>query len=85
MFYFLEDFHYASYADDPTRYNEDKSTRFIVKDLEQLSSIIFKWLNENHMRGNTDKNHFLVSSNLELPGTTIDSSQGDSIVTSLIV
>ena len=58
MFYFLEDFHYANYADDSTRYNGDKSTGFIVNDLEQLSSIIFKWLNENHMRGNTDKNHF---------------------------
>ena len=30
MFYFLEDFHYANYADDSTRYNEDKCTGFIV-------------------------------------------------------
>ena len=63
MFYLLEDFHYANYADDSTRYNEDKSTGFIVNDLEQWSSIIFKWPNENHMKGNNDKNHFLVSSN----------------------
>ena len=35
MFYFLEDFHYANYVDDSTRYNQDKSTGFIVNDLEQ--------------------------------------------------
>ena len=71
MFYFLEDFHYANYVDDSTRYNGDKSTGFIVNDLEQLSSIIFKWLYKNHMKGNTDKNHFLASSNSELPSGLI--------------
>ena len=71
MFYFLEDFQYANYADDSTRYNGDKSTGFIVNDLEQLSSIIFNWLYENHVKGNTDKNHFLVSSNLEVPSGLI--------------
>ena len=32
---------------------------------------IFKWFNKNHMKGNADKNHFLVSSNLELPSGLI--------------
>ena len=35
MFYFLKDFHDANYAADSTRYNEDKSSGFIVNDLEQ--------------------------------------------------
>ena len=35
MFYFLEDFHYANYADDSTQCNQDKGTGFIVNDLEQ--------------------------------------------------
>ena len=63
MFYFLEEFHYANYEDDLRPYSEKKNTGFIVNNLEQSSSIIFKWLNDNRMKGNTGKNNFLVSSN----------------------
>ena len=45
------------------RYSEDKNTGFIVNDLEQWLSIIFMRLHDNHLKGNTGKNHFLVSSN----------------------
>ena len=63
MFYFLKDSHYANYADDSTPYRENKSTGFISNDLEQSSSITFKYRNDNRMKGNTGKSHFLVSSN----------------------
>ena len=46
-------------------YSEDKITGFIVNDLEQSLSIIFMWLHNNHMKGNTGKNYFLVSSNFK--------------------
>ena len=39
MFYFLENFHFATYANDSAWYNEEKSTGFIVNDLEQWFSI----------------------------------------------
>ena len=45
MFYFLEDFDIANYADD-------------------LSSILFKWLNNNYMKVNTGWSHLLVSWNV---------------------
>ena len=64
MFYFLEDFDIANCADDSTPYNADKNIEFIINNLEQSSSIIFKWLNDNHMKVNTDKSHLLVSRNV---------------------
>ena len=39
MFYFLEEIHYASYADYSVPYSKSKSTGFIANDLEQSSSI----------------------------------------------
>ena len=64
MFYFLEDFDIANYADDSTPYNADKNIEFVVNNLEHSSSILFKWLNDNYMKVNTDKSHLLVSGNV---------------------
>ena len=47
MFYFLEDSDIANYADNSTQYNADKNIEFVVTNLEQLSSILFKWPNDN--------------------------------------
>ena len=41
MFYFLEDFDIASYADYSTQYNVDKNVEFVVNNLEHSSSIVF--------------------------------------------
>ena len=64
MFYFLEDFDIANYADDSTPYNANKNIELVVNNLEQSSSILFKWLNDNYMKVNTDKSHLLVSGNV---------------------
>ena len=64
MFYFLEDFDIANYGDDSTPYNADKNIEFVVNNLEQSSSILFKWLNGNCMKVNTDNIHLLVSGNV---------------------
>ena len=64
MFYFLEDFDIANYADDSTPYNADKNIEFVVNNLEQSSSILFKWLSNNYMKVNTNKSHLLVSRNV---------------------
>ena len=63
-FYFLEDFDIANYGDDSTPYNADKNLEFVVNNLEQSSSILFKWLNNNYMKVNTDESHLLVSGNV---------------------
>ena len=49
MFYFLEDYDIANYADDSTPYNDDKNVESVVNNLEHSSSILFKWLNDNYM------------------------------------
>ena len=64
MFYFLEEFDIASYAGDSTPYTAVKNIEFVVNNLEQSSSILFKWLNNNYMKVNTGKSHLLVSGNV---------------------
>ena len=64
MFYFLEDFDIANYADDSTPYNADKNVEFVVNNLEYSSSILFKWLNDNYVKLNTGKSHLVVSGNV---------------------
>ena len=64
MIYFLEDFDIVNYADESTRYNADKNIEFVVNNLEHLSSILFKWLNDNSLKLNTGKSHLLVSGNV---------------------
>ena len=49
MFYSLEDFDIAIYADDSTQYNADKNIELVVNNLEHSSSILFKWLSDNYM------------------------------------
>ena len=77
MFYFLEDFDTANYADDSTPYSGAKSAEFVVSNLEQSSTILFKWLNNNYMKVNTGKSHLLLSGNSRAT-TTIDNSYIES-------
>ena len=64
MFYFLEDFDIANHAEDSTPYNADKNAESVFNNLEHLSSIIFKWFNDNYMKVNTSISHLLVSGNV---------------------
>ena len=77
MFYFLEDFDIANYADDSTPYCAGKSTEFVVNNLEQSSTILFEWLNNNYMKVNTGKSHLLLSGNSRATAT-IDNSYIES-------
>ena len=67
-FYFLlwYDFDIANYADDSTPHCAGKSAELIVNNLEQLSRILFEWLNNNHMKVNTGKRHPYFQVILEL-------------------
>ena len=66
MFYFLEGFDIASYADGTTPYCAGKSAEFVVNNLEQSSTILSEWLNNNYIKVNTGKSHLLLSGVLEL-------------------
>ena len=65
MFYFLEGFDIANYADDSTPYCAES----VVNNLEHSSTILFKWLNNNYMKVNTGKSHLLLSGNSRATAT----------------
>ena len=76
MSYFLEDFDIASYADDSPLYCVGKSAEFVVNNLEQLSTILFEWLNNNYMEVNTSKIHLSLSGTSRATAT-IDNSYNE--------
>ena len=66
MFYFLENYELANYADDSTPYIAKRNHKLVIEELETSSSILFKWLQTNYMKVNTDKSHLLLSGNVSL-------------------
>ena len=66
MFYFLEDYGIANYADDSTPYSAESNHKLVIEELEKSSSILFIWLPTNYMKVNTDKSHLLLSGNTKL-------------------
>ena len=63
MFYFLEEHEIANYADDSTPFSAKRNHQLVIEELENSSSILFKWLKTNYMKVNTDKSHLLLSGN----------------------
>ena len=66
MFYFLDNFDIANYADDSTPFSAKKTHKCVLDELELSSSILFKWLRNNYMKANTDKSHILLSGKTKL-------------------
>ena len=66
MFYFLEGFQVANYADDTTPFSDGKDNDCVIQNIEQSSSALFEWLKKNYMKINTDKSHLLMSGNLKV-------------------
>ena len=66
MFYFMEDYEIANYADDSTPFSDQCSHQAVIEDLEKSSAILFNWLKSNYMKVNTDKSHLLLSGNIKL-------------------
>ena len=63
MFFIIEDTDIASYANDKTPYVVADNIDGVIKILEEISEILFKWFNDNLMKINVDKCHLLVSAN----------------------
>ena len=66
MFFFLENYEIANYADDSTPFSAKCSHQAVIEDLEKSSAILFNWLKSNYMEVNTDKSHLLLSGNIKL-------------------
>ena len=61
MFYFMEDFEIANYADDSTPFSAKLDHKSVVEELEISSSVLFTWFRKNYMKANTEKSHLLLS------------------------
>ena len=61
IFYFIEDFETANYADDLTPFNAKLNHQSVVEELKILSSVLFTWLWNNYVNVNTEKSHLLLS------------------------
>ena len=88
MFYLLEDFGVANYADDSTPYCSGVDYEGVSKNLEKSSAILFKWLNDNYMKINTDKSHLIMSGNAKvtanIDGNFIESENQQELLGILI-
>ena len=63
LFFIIEDAGIASYADDNIPYLKADNIDGALKSLEEASEILFKGFNDNLMKINADKCHFLVTTN----------------------
>ena len=83
MFYFLEDYEIANYADDTTPYSAQRNYQFVIEELEKSSEILFKWLGNDFMKVNTDKSHLLLSENTKrasnIDNNTLESEYETSV------
>ena len=66
MFYFMEDFEIANYADNLTPFSAKLNHESVVEELEISSSVLFTWLQNNYMKTNTEKSHLLLSGSNKL-------------------
>ena len=61
FFLFTNDIYIASYAADNTPYETPSKTNLATEKLEQCSDSLFTWFQNNGMKANHVKCHFLVS------------------------
>ena len=66
IFYFLKDYEIPNHADDTEPYSAQRNHQFVIEELEKFSAIPFKWLGNNCIKVNSDKNHLLLSGNTKL-------------------
>ena len=88
MFYFMEDYEIANYADDSTPFSAKPDHKSVVQELEVSSSILFTWLRNNYMKANTDKSHLLLSGNSNLTANidgNIIESEGNQVLLGITI
>ena len=59
MLLFCNDKYFASYADDNTPYCIGNTPEEVINQLDKSSKSIFEWFENNGMKVNPDKCHFL--------------------------
>ena len=57
----MNDVEFASYADDNTPFFVGDDLNDVILKLQNASKTLFKWFNDNQMKANPDKCHFICS------------------------
>ena len=66
LFLIHSDIDIANFADDNTPYLSAKNVEDFIEYLERASVSLFRWFENNLLKGNADKCHFLVSTSQEI-------------------
>ena len=66
LFLIHSDIDIANFADDNTPYLSAKNVEDVIESLERASVSLFRWLENNLLKGNVDKCHFFVSTSQEV-------------------
>ena len=66
LFLITDDFEMANYADDTTPYVCGIDITSVIKSLENAAEIVFTWFKNNHMKGNKDKYHVVLSTHEDM-------------------
>ena len=61
IFLSLNDIHFASYADDNALYRACEKVNTIAKTLRMSAERLLNWFKGNHMEGNIDRFHLVLS------------------------
>ena len=61
LFLIHRDIDIANFADDNTPYLSAKNVEDVIESIERASVSLFRWFENNLLKGNADKCHFLVS------------------------
>ena len=64
LFFVMNNVDFASYADDNTPYFIGKDLDDVISKLQNASKTLFQWFNDNQMKDNPDKCHFICSSSI---------------------
>ena len=66
LFLIHSDIDIANFTDDNTPYLSAKNVEHVIESLERASVSLFRWFETNHLKGNADKYHFLLSTSSEI-------------------
>ena len=92
LFYEWEEKDVGNYADDTTPYSCDTDISIVISELQGISTKVFNWLGNNHMKANPGKCHLLLSTKspvvvsidrIKITSSTVETPVGITIVSEL--
>ena len=78
LFFIVKDIDTASYADDNTPFIVEDNIENVIAPLEEATTALFDWFDNNRLKSNPDKCHALVSTNKHLNMKVYDYKIGNS-------